>query len=222
MFHLFFEFLEKNNELIKANREKEINDAFHKQNIIKSKKEATESWSEFMKIYEDDRSEEISKEYLEANATALKNALEFCHKQPLIIAEKEYMSENKLEPNGYSAQQLFEHGELIVEYLRDPKATIEVFVAGGWKYTDTPLFNPFSKYRIKPQPKLFYTNSLGEEFYEGNVAYHLELQGLDTAPYRMSHFILSAVSLNSNIEPGKSKESAYRLALDYLIGKQNK
>ena len=123
------------------------------------------------------------------------------------------MSEKKLEPNTYSAMQLFEHGELIVKYLRDPKATIQTFVSGDWKDTDKPLFNAFNKYRIKPQPKLIYTNSLGEEFYEGDTAYWVSFD-FGTDNITMKSTIINTNT--KNIGFASCHESAYILSIMYL------
>ena len=78
--------------------------------------------------------------------------------------------------NNYTSEQLLEHGDFILEFVRSGGTLKIEFqpVSNMWEKTEEPLFNPAYEYREALQP--LYTNSIGEDFYFEDQYYRYDLE----------------------------------------------
>ena len=77
--------------------------------------------------------------------------------------------------NNYTSEQLLKHGDLILEFERSG-GTLKIEFQRldmKWYIEDVELqWCVTTEYRKAPQP--LYTNSIGEEFYEGDMCYYAD------------------------------------------------
>lgn len=117
----------------------------------------------------------------------------------------------------YTSKQLAVHGELILEYLKGCDVKIQYLHNGTWIDSEKPAFSTDVKYRIKSEPKLIYTNPLGEKFYDGDVCYYVRTHTRTGSGYELERSVLGVGNMTIDYDIGKTKESAYRLAFEQLF-----
>lgn len=71
----------------------------------------------------------------------------------------------------YTEAQLKVHGELILQYIKNPNLKINKFHKGVWRRVVNPSFIPGFQYEVA---ELLYQNSLGEEIYEGSEIWYMD------------------------------------------------
>ena len=70
----------------------------------------------------------------------------------------------------------------------------------------------------KPIPQVVHINRLGEKFYDGDVFYHVKAHSRTNTGHEVERCVLGHGNSNTIFDIGKTKESAYRLAFEELLG----
>lgn len=122
----------------------------------------------------------------------------------------------------FSKEQLKVHGELIIEWIRNPEIKIQfkTRTSNRWRKATTPIFSP--EYEYRKEPKVLFTNNMDEVFTEEDIksditVYWFTLKNVKICQSRLAN--LNPISYKSdscNSQIYKDKVNLHKAIIEHL------